>query len=223
MEFYDPVDDISSGVGKAVITARDRRDVPVADLKYLSNSRQFLSPRNVEALTYQLYAIHRNGGGKMSMKDMFDIVSNMAREWSFGRQLNNLNPHIDWVRSEAIGAYNDMFIQEVKHFFEGETINIADLDVPSVGKKGRDMLAEDYQQLRFGLARPVYITDDIQRYGNGIPIWQRLLGKKMYDPIQDDAHLRDPEQASYGNQLHGFDMRKVRSQTGAFKGFRCLP
>ncbi len=243
MEYTESiVDDITTHVGQAMISAKDRRNVSTAKILDLSNADMFLQPANVIFLANQLYVLYRASvdliarrlqrqQGKSfkmedidvdTLQDIHQKVSVMAREWAYNRRLNDQKAKASWMKGESLHAFNDMFIEEVRSKFESASMNVASAPAaPTVDKLGKDLLAADYAKLRFGSARPFYITDDMQRYKNAIPFWERYLYKKNYDPVQEDSHLSNPESASIITPIYKFDMRKVRATCGKFDKYRC--
>jgi hypothetical protein len=177
-------------------------DVDIKDL--------FLSDGNRQLLTHSIFKLNRKLGGTDTIEETRNLVETVLVEFTkrtnFDGYLNasfHATGLYDWV--EILRALNRDFMKLAHNYLTWNafvptraTIEVGDRG-KRVEKKMSELQAEDYGTIDVWAVQEVSISNDVMRYNNRIPVWQRSMNIRHYDRSNEGLAQRDSSRASLEN------------------------
>jgi hypothetical protein len=197
-------------------------------------TQYFLSIKNLRYLTRMLCSRQNN---EQKEFDIFKMtIPTIAYNWAAKNNLsndayplgvNNSDTLLDFYNKKFLDDHKDLF-NEIKQQKSGDLkpdknpardfYKVQDMDGNYVWKKAKDILPQEFNSLDSYDAQSSSVTSSSNkyRYNNRIPYVSNLGQKRMvqYDIENvDGLYINDPESASRGNLVRGYDMTSVMNST----------
>jgi hypothetical protein len=144
-----------------------------------------------------------------------DIPLHM-KKWII-QQGNYENMQNNWLTT--LDFINKKFIKDHGFMYDRGNVNtlnvfrvkarVSDSCGDTTLKRYDEMSATDYQTLDVWRHQETMVWDNLFRYGNRIPQWQKSMQKRPYDRANEGYHEADSDRSSIETQIHGYDMSNI--------------
>lgn len=200
-EKYKPL-----GSVKSILNKQSENTFDTVDIKKLFNSSS-----NISKMTLKLYEVYLQNGGK----DIYDKFSNniiyLSKTFSNENNLYNFK-YVDstnqnnWV--EILKFINNKFTKYCYNWFKWNSF-VPTRDVVEVGtydnrkkKHFFELMADDIPTLNYWRKQEVYRVNNMFRYNNEIPFWQKTMNTRYYDKSNEGFRNGDSDRASLENPVY---------------------
>ncbi len=184
----------------------------------------FMTVNNQVRLTKTLYQMHKNNGGIMKYVHFRTIIPKQMENWIQNFCIEDHLETEDVYIIDQVYFLNKMFVKQNDFFYKfttNENINIvpdtnpyklttaiADFDIDGgetkiEEKKYTSLLAHEYGQVDVWREQTTEVTNNVSRYCNKIPVWQRSMNNRYYDQ-DNEGYANTIENSSHDNILLGY-------------------
>lgn len=181
----------------------------------------FMSEENIRKVIKEVFLLHQSNGGKLHYLYFRRILPNIMYKWV------NCNKIPTSLNIDIIEYLNKLFIKRHDNLYTfktnsrvddeqplidtnvyrvGTTLGITTEDdqIMSVRKKGKELMASDYQLIDVWKEQTTEISSASSRNGNKIPVWQRSMNTRNYDRSGEGYASIDSSEASWDNHSRGY-------------------
>jgi hypothetical protein len=188
----------------------------------------FLSEQNVYLLTHRLYNLLIQEGNKVRYNDIRNVIPVYLNAFLKTRDLRDYqvvnyqaSDNINWVH--ILDTINNDFEKHCDKYIEWNTFNPYRMWL-KVGsyqnqtqKRMRELTADDIPTIDLCSERPMVRKNNIFRYNNQIPVWQRSMNTRHYDKSNDGLRNNTADRASLETPIRGYDMSDIHGLIGKWK------
>lgn len=179
----------------------------------------FMSAENIRKVVKEIFLLHQSNGGKLHYLYFRRILPNIMHKWIINKiNLTSSNmDYITYINKLFIKNNDNLYRFKSNNFIDRENsidtnvfrvdttlgISIDDEIIP-VRKKGKELMASDYQLIDVWKPQSTEISTENFRNGNKIPVWQRSLNTRNYDRLGDGYASVNPDDASLNSIYLGY-------------------
>jgi hypothetical protein len=217
-DYTEIYDDEIRNIDRPIMSVKDEKNQTRSDhFSEMNKVELFLRPDNIAYMIRYIIALnthHKTGTPAYEIRR--DIPVHM-KKWVDSQHLNEYeNMQDNWLTT--LDFINKKFVKRHGFMYDRGNVNtfnvfrIKDKVSNSCGstlKKYDEMTATDYQTLDVWRHQETKVYDELFRYGNQVPQWQKSTQKRPYDRSNEGYHAADSDRASLENQIHGYDMSNI--------------
>ncbi len=208
-------------------------------LAKVSNAALFNTNDNQRYLTKKIYYLHKSSNGSRNYLHFRDIIPQRMFNWAIYKNINEYETLaydstniLKYLNKEFISTNRDLYelhnnISQVALDYDALDSNVYrdSLYISYAAEEGLDgkyynilrkknpseMLVEDIRNMDVWSEQTTEINNNMKRYGNTVPAWQKSMHVRNYDRDNQGYHHANPSRASIENQLHGYgdEMKKL--------------
>lgn len=211
------------------ISIKDENNRPMYNpLDCASNARLFLSDKNIYGMVSYMAVLNTENMTQVSIKEIQKITPGRMHQWA---KANSINDYEDMYNNaiSTLKFLNQKFLKDNGDLYDANGCHalnvfqnkgrVSDACGNTAVKKYDEMLATDYHTI--DVWRPQITTkeNNMFRYNNEIPIWQKSMNRRHYGKENDGLHSAIPERASLNNQVHGYDMSNIKKGATYYENY----
>lgn len=214
------------------LSRKEVENLPTHIVK-VKNINGFMSPANQRLLTKKIYLLHTGNNGTATYSYLKALIPRRMNKWVNSMDVNGFKK-LTYDSVDMITYLNKLFVTDNSDLYEIIRMGIASESnvyrnrltigyvteevengvyrTVTAEKKPEELLAEDIRNLDVWAEQTVEISDNRNRYGNTVPIWQRSLHKRHYDTANQGYHHSDSNRASLDSPVYGYgdEMQKLQ-------------
>lgn len=224
--------------GYCPISVKEEQNQPQRNTFPRTNSQIFLSKKNVFGMVYYMTSLNLKNrtnplvpANKYLYKYLSELqkkIPTMMIKWADEQYINKFEYAADDFIM-TLKFLNKKFIINHSHLYDRE--NRSDLNVfHTTGrvtdecnnefmKKYDTMLAADHHTVDTWQPLNIFTSDDKNRYGNKIPVWQRSMNTRQLDRSNDGLHSAYSDRASLNNQTRGYNMDNIIKGSTSYENY----
>jgi hypothetical protein len=218
-EIYD--DEILNS-DRPIMSVKDEKNQTRSDhFSQMNKTELFLRPDNIAYMIQYIIALntqHKTGTPLYNIRQ--DIPVHMEK-WAHAQHLGNYeNTQNNWLTT--LDFINKKFINDHGFMYDRGNINtlnvyrnkarVSDPCGNTKLKRYDEMTATDYQTIDVWRHQEANVCNNLFRYGNRVPQWQKSMQKRPYDRANEGYHEADSDRSSLETQIHGYDMSNIRNK-----------
>jgi len=180
----------------------------------------FMSEENIRKVVKEVFLLHQSNGGKLHYLYFRRILPKIMYKWINDRKIptsNNMDIII-YLNKLFVKTHDNLYVFKTNNCIDNEqplidtnvyrvdtTLSITtDNELSSIRKKGKDLLASDYQLIDVWKNQTTEISSASSRTGNKIPVWQLSMNTRNYDRSGEGYAAIDSDNASWDNHSRGY-------------------
>jgi hypothetical protein len=199
------------------LSEKERKNVP-SIVYEKSIGSVFLGTKNILYCTKEIFLLHTSNHGLLNYLYFRSIVPKRMLSW-----ISKFKPPQSSNGIDMLKYLNKTFIQHQQDLYEfkcedkidvlvdrnvykqNKTIHLVDEfgNNAEIIKRPKDMMASDYSLLDVWREQTTEISNEQQRYGNKIPVWQRSLNSRHYD-LGNEGYSASKERSSLNTNVYGY-------------------
>jgi hypothetical protein len=204
---------------RPIMSVKDEKNQTRSDhFAQMNKSELFLRPDNISHMIQYIIALNTQHKTNNSPGDIRRDTPVYMERWARTRNLDDYeNMQDNWLTT--LDFINKKFVKEHGFMYDRGNVNtfnvfrIKDRVSDECGntslKRYDEMTATDYQTLDVWRHQETKVWDNLFRYGNRVPQWQKSMQKRSYDRANEGYHDADPDRSSLETQIHGYDMSNI--------------
>jgi hypothetical protein len=181
----------------------------------------FMSEENIRKIIKEVFLLHQSNGGKLNYLYFRRILPNIMYKWVNCNKIPN-SPNMDiiqYLNKLFIKRHDNLYTFKTDNFVNnyqplidtnvyrvGTTLGITTEDdqIMSIRKKGKELMASDYQLIDVWKTQTTEVSSASSRTGNKIPVWQRSMNTRNYDRSGEGYANIDSNEARWDNQSRSY-------------------
>ena len=179
----------------------------------------FISEENIRKISKEVFLLHQYNGGKLHYLYFRRILPNIMFQWINNRRnpISNNMDIITYLNKLFIIKHDNLYVYKTNSLINDQPLidsnvyrvnttlgmTIDDNIVP-IRKKGKELLASDYQLIDVWKEQTTEVSSASSRNGNKIPVWQRSMNIRNYDRSGEGYAAIDSNEASLDNISRGY-------------------
>lgn len=184
----------------------------------------FMSTNNQIRLSKAIYQMHKSNGGIRNYIYFRTLVPKAMLYWISELAIDTASQTNDIYTIDQLYYINKKFIKTHDNLYTFTTneplCTIPDTNVYKIStpiavcdennatsvtyKKYGELMASDYGQVDVWQTQTTEVSDDLKRYKNAIPVWQRTMHSRCYD-TSNEGYRYSIDASSTGCILRGYD------------------
>lgn len=179
----------------------------------MTNADIFLSKKNIDHVVYTVMKLNEANKNNNNM-DNIKQIPNYMLNWSNRENINDFEYVYDDILL-VLQFLNNKFLNDNSFLFDMVSNNIFKVkdtvleNGNKTKKKYNEMTADDYKTLDVWQEQNVFVYNNINRYKNTIPIWQKSMNVRHFERESEGLHAYNADRASLDNQVRGYDMSNI--------------
>jgi hypothetical protein len=212
----------STVVNRPIMSAKDVNNQQSVNtgVEYsnLSKTQLFLNKKNVSYMTQYIIMLNKKYNTNAKPAYFINAVPTYMNKWSSETRLNECETlNDDWLL--ILDFINKEFIKDHTFLYKTNStaVNVYNLQAAVTNDHGEksvkkyiNMTADEYGTLDVWQQTEALAYNDLFRYGNRVPIWQKSMQIRHYE-IENEGFATgvDSDRASLDNQIHGYDLSSI--------------
>jgi hypothetical protein len=179
----------------------------------------FMSEENIRKISKEVFLLHQSNGGKLHYLYFRRILPNIMFNWINNRRnpISNNMDIITYLNKLFITKHDNLYTYKTNSLINDQPLidsNVYRVDttlgmtiddnIVPIRKKGKELLASDYQLIDVWKEQTTEVSSASSRNGNKIPVWQRSMNIRNYDRSGEGYAAIDSNEASLDNHSRGY-------------------
>ena len=216
-DYTELYDDVIRNSDRPIMSVKDEKNQTYPDyFSQMSKTELFLRYDNIAYMIQYIIALNTHHKTRTQSSDIRQDIPLHMKKWII-QQGNYENMQNNWLTT--LDFINKKFIKDHGFMYDRGNVNtlnvfrvkarVSDSCGDTTLKRYDEMSATDYQTLDVWRHQETMVWDNLFRYGNRIPQWQKSMQKRPYDRANEGYHEADSDRSSIETQIHGYDMSNI--------------
>jgi hypothetical protein len=204
---------------RPIMSVKDEKNQTRLDhFSQMTKIELFLRPDNISHMIQYIIALNTRHKTNTPSIDIRRDTPVYMEKWAHAQNLdeyenmqNNWLTTLDYINKKFVKEHG--FMYDIGNTNTFNVFRIKDRVSDPCGnttlKRYDEMTATDYQTLDVWRHQETKVFDDLFRYGNRVPQWQKSMQKRPYDRANEGYHESDSDRSSIETQIHGYDMSNI--------------
>jgi hypothetical protein len=218
-DYTEIYDDEIRNIDRPIMSVKDEENQTRLDhFSQMSKTELFLRHDNISHMIQYIIALNTHHKTNTPPGNIVQNTPVYMKKWAYAQKLDDYeNMQDNWLTT--LDFINKQFVKG--HGFMYDRGNVDTFNVFRIKdrvsdeygntslKRYDEMTATDYQTLDVWRHQETKVWDNIFRYGNRVPQWQKSMQKRPYDRENEGYHEADSDRSSLETQIHGYDMSNI--------------